>query len=323
MRPTRLNFVVFGLLPLLLGLTGCPGLFPILSVSPTAFHFDADQREGILIVSNAGGGILYWSVESKPDWLAVFPTDKTLASGSEVVTLTASFAGIAPGDYRGTVTFTSNGGTRGVAVSATVIAPPTLEVSPTFIDFGGSATARTFEIRNTGGGLLTWEIFPPLSNWLSVSPSSGDTPAGERDTITITIDRSQLSPGTQAGPVLIQLASNAGSAIITVQAMVQSFFVDPTILDFGAQLNQLPLTIRNTGEEDVHWTIDGANLPAWASLTPDAMDGTLIAGAETTILVNIDRATAGSGTVTGEIRFTSDGGSETIHLTVQGPEPGA
>ena len=303
-------------------LAGCPWFTPILSISPTAQRFDAEKADSTMVISNAGGGTLEWSVSAKPDWLTVTPSSGAVTSDSQVIKLQADFTRIAPGIHVGELALTSNGGDRAVALSITVVAAPQLEVSPDFIDFGGSATMRTFQIRNTGGGTLEWDVLPPLSNWLTVNPSSGETPAGQSDTVTLRIDRSGLAPGTQVGPVLVQLASNAGSAIVTVQAMVQYFFVDPTVLDFGALINELPFTIRNTSaEDDIHWTINAASLPAWATLTPSEFAGTLTPGQEGAILVSIDRALAGTGSVTGEIRFSSDGGQETVLLSVQGPQP--
>ncbi len=322
MRLERIHAVKFGLPCALLLLAGCPVLAPILAISPTAFTFDVQHAERTLVISNVGGGTLTWNVAAKPDWLSVVPSSGETTNDSQVLTLRADFTNVDPGKHVGEVLLASNGGTRAVALSATVVATPKLELHPDFIDFGGSAITRTVEIRNTGGGTLEWSVLPPISDWLSVNPQSGETPAGQSDTIVMTIDRSGLSPGTQVGPVLVELTSNAGSAIVTVQAMVQYFYVDPTVLDFGTQINQLPLTIRNTsGEDDIHWTINGALLPAWVTLEPPEQAGTLVPGQEQTILVNIDRATAGTGNVTGEIRFSSDGGQETVLLNIQGPQP--
>ena len=322
MRLDRSFAARLGSLLVLATFVGCPWITPMLAISPTAFRFDAEQSDSTLIISNVGGGKLVWNVDAKPDWLTVTPIDGEFTTDSQVIRLQADFTQVAPGKHVGELALTSNGGNRTVALSVTVVAAPQLEVSPSFIDFGGSATTRTFQIRNTGGGTLQWELFPPLSTWLSVNPSSGETPAGENDTIVLTVDRNGLAPGTQVGPVLVQLASNAGSAIITVQAMVQYFHVDPTVLDFGTLINQLPMAVRNiSATDDIHWTIDGATLPPWVTLSPDVLAGTLVPGQEDTILVNIDRAIAGAGNVTGEIHFSSDGGAETVALSIQGPEP--
>ena len=130
---------------------------------------------------------------AKPDWLSVVPASGETTNDSQVITLRADFTGVDPGKHVGEVSLASNGGTRAVALSATVVAAPELEIHPDFIDFGGSAATRTVEIRNTGGGTLVWSVLPPISDWLSVNPQAGETPAGQRDTIVMTIDRSGLS----------------------------------------------------------------------------------------------------------------------------------
>ncbi|MCD6468649.1 MAG: hypothetical protein J7L32_05020 [Thermoplasmata archaeon] len=59
--------------------------------------------------------------------------------------------------------------------------PPRLEFSPNDPD----GTSQTFEIWNSGSGVLTYS-FNTLSSWIEVSPTSG-TSRGEKHTITVTI----------------------------------------------------------------------------------------------------------------------------------------
>ncbi len=308
------------LLPALLA--GCPSwVIPVISVSPTAVSFDDSKADATLVVANAGGGVLSWKVQSKPDWISCDPAQGTVVFNSNVITVNATLAGLSAGTHNGQVLITSSGGNRAIAVAATVVAPPAIEVAPASLDFGGSAVTQTFTITNPGGSLLTWTIIPPLSNWLSVNPATGQTAAGESDSITVVVDRSGLAPGTQVGPVLIELNSNAGSRVVTVQATVQAFTVNPTVLDFGSQLDSLPIVLHNTEDDDVHWTINGSALPAWVRLTPDALSGTLVSGVDQTIQVAVDRTGLPPGVNNGEIAFASDGGPETVRLRVEGLEP--
>jgi hypothetical protein len=311
----------WGLLWVIVAAAGCPWWGPLLSVSPAAFTFDAAKTGSELTLANAGGGTLAWQIQSKPDWLAVTPSSGRITSESRIVHLEAGLSGLAPGNHTGTLAIKSNGGTRGIAVTAVVAPAPILEITPATLDFGGSATTRTFTITNAGAGALTWSILPPLSNWLSVSPSSGSTSSGAVATVTVTLDRTGLAPGTQVGPILIHLGSNAGAQVITVQAVVQAFMAIPPTLDFGAQLEQLPVTIRNNGADEVHWTINGAQLPAWLTLAPPDVSGTLAPQSEQTIQVRVNRTGLPSGVTSGPIRFASDGGEETVQVTVQGETP--
>ena len=89
---------------------------------------------------------------------------------------------------------------------------PVLSVSPTTLDFGASNTTMQFQITNTGDGTLTWTVTEnPDKAWITdITPSSGDGDA----TVTVTVDRSQLSGDTDSGTLLV--ASNGGDQNVTV-----------------------------------------------------------------------------------------------------------
>jgi len=304
-----------------LGLVGCPLGAPVLNVSPTALTFDNDVSTAALRVSNAGSGVLEWQVEASPAWLTASPDGGTLTAGSQVITLEADLSALSPGTEQGLVTIGSTGGTRSVAVSTTVVAPPTLEVDPTELDFGGSALSRTFDVVNAGAGTLTWNILTPLPTGFSIDPGSlsGSTPSASSQTITVTVDRSQLNPGPNGGP--ISITSNGGSATVNVSAVVQALSVDPLELDFGPQIDQLSFTITNTGSAALTWAIDGPALPSWVAIAAQDMAGGLEAGANKTIIVSANRDTLGPGALTGQLEIGSDGGSESVALRIEGPDP--
>jgi len=313
---------IWGLLALApLGLVGCPLGAPVLNVSPAALTFDNDVSTAAFTVSNAGPGVLEWQVEASPAWLTPSPQRGTLTADSQVVTLQADLSALAPGTQQGLVTIGSTGGTRSVAVSTTVVAPPTLEVDPTELDFGGSALSRTFDVGNAGAGTLTWNILTPLPTGFSIDPGSlsGSTASGGSQTITVTVDRSQLNPGPNGGP--ISVTSNGGAATVNVSAVVQALSVDPLELDFGPQIDQLSLTITNTGSAALTWAIDGPALPSWVTIAAGDLAGALDVGANETIIVSADRNGLGPGALTGQIEIDSDGGSETVTLRIEGPDP--
>jgi len=89
---------------------------------------------------------------------------------------------------------------------------PQLNVEPTSLDFGTTLTQLTFDITNTGTGTLTWDV-TPQEPWITVDPASGETTT-ETDTITVTVDRSGLSPGHYTGTVSV--TSNGGEQDVSV-----------------------------------------------------------------------------------------------------------
>lgn len=76
----------------------------------------------VFSISNAGGGTLYWSVSDNQPWITLNPTSGT---NSGTVTINVNTAGLSPGSYNGSITITSNGGTKQGSVSLKV-APPTI-----------------------------------------------------------------------------------------------------------------------------------------------------------------------------------------------------
>jgi hypothetical protein len=100
------------------------------------------------------------------------------------------------------------------SASATVIvkAPaPALSVTPPSLSFsaqqGGSDPAwQTVDVRNTGGGTLTFSASTDAA-WLRVSPASGNAPA----TLQVNAAIAGLVPGTYTGHVTVTAPGASGS----------------------------------------------------------------------------------------------------------------
>jgi len=97
---------------------------PSLSVSPDYLDFGSETTALSFDVANAGTGDLSWSVSDNQAWITTNPTAGT---NYGTVNVTVSRDGISPGDYSGTVTVSSNGGTDYVEISMNMPAdePPT------------------------------------------------------------------------------------------------------------------------------------------------------------------------------------------------------
>jgi len=91
---------------------------------------------------------------------------------------------------------------------------PVLSVNPDTLDFDTSSNELRFYIENTGGGTLSWSVSEnPDKSWIiSIDPhsSTGD----DSVSVTVTVDRSQLSSSNDTG--LLKITSNAGDKVITV-----------------------------------------------------------------------------------------------------------
>ena len=105
-------------------------------------------------------------------------------------------------------------------------APPQLSRDPLELDFGETKTSLTFEVWNSGGGTLSFTI-SKLSGHscdaVSVSPQSETSEGGEHKTITVTVDRSGMSPGTYT----CLLECNPGGKPVDMNYIVPDSDPDP------------------------------------------------------------------------------------------------
>ena len=100
---------------------------------------------------------------------------------------------------------------------------PVLNVDPTSLDFGMEEETKTFNIRNTGGGALHWNIgdvdYKEGSGWItSISPLLGTTT--ETDVVTVNVSRTGLSGGTYTAT--IPVTSDGGNQDISVSIRKKS-----------------------------------------------------------------------------------------------------
>ena len=90
---------------------------------------------------------------------------------------------------------------------------PLLGVDPASLDFGTTLSSLSLQITNRGGGTLNWQVAEnPNKPWISsINPASGTN----NGTVTVTVDRSQLSGNSDTGTLLV--TSNGGTQTIPVQ----------------------------------------------------------------------------------------------------------
>ncbi len=153
-----------------------------------------------------------------PSWVTVVPSKGTTPATAMV---TVNPIGIGPGTYSGAISVTALGatGTATVNVNLTVTGTPQLTVTPSQLSFsaavGGAVTApQTLTISSASALGFTAAAG---STWLSVTPTSGTTPA----TLSVTANPSGLAAGTYTGTVNI---TQAGAATVS-QMIIVTFTV--------------------------------------------------------------------------------------------------
>jgi uncharacterized protein (TIGR03437 family) len=134
-------------------------------------------------------------------WLTVTPS-----SGAGNVTLTVSVnpAGLAAGSYSGSISVTPAGGlAQTVPVTLTVAPAATLAAKPNPLAFSFTSgnpnpAAQNVSVTSTGAA-VTFTATATSGGWLSVTPSSGTTPA----TLSVSVNPANLGAGSYNGSIAI------------------------------------------------------------------------------------------------------------------------
>jgi hypothetical protein len=153
-------------------------------------------------------------------WLAVTPESGT---GNVSLSVSVNPAGLAPGNYNGSITVTPAGGVaQTVAVTLTVSAPVSLAATPNPLAFAYTAgnpapAAQTVAITSTGQA-VTFTATASSSGWLSVTQSGASTPA----TLSVAVNPADLGAGSYNGSIALSGDSGALQLNIAVTLTVMA-----------------------------------------------------------------------------------------------------
>jgi N-acetylneuraminic acid mutarotase len=276
---------------------------PVLTVLPTSLDFGTGLDSLAFEVLNGGGGLLQWSVSTEAEWISL---GRESGGGDGSVQVSVSREGRPVGENSGTITVSGHGQEVTVEVKMTVEEQPILGVSEVLLDLGSSTDSASFEVRNDGGGVLDWSISEDLA-WCWVEPTQGENTG----TVTVYVDRSTESSGEKSGDLTVN--SDYGTQTVQVKMTVPVgpvLGVSPTDLDFGTQLATLDLSISNTGDETLTWSITGK--PTWITLSKTS--GTDDAVIQVTVLR--DQLSIGTKTATLTVQGEGNAGTKSVSISV-------
>jgi uncharacterized protein (TIGR03437 family) len=200
-----------------------------LTVSSTSLSFaqainGSAPASQTLTVSSTGAPVTFFAnvtLFQGLNWLTVSPTSATASpSSAATLTVTANGSGLSPGSYNGQIALSSPGASNAVVVNVTLTVSniPTITISPAslvpvFFQIGGANPAtQTIAVSLAGGGAVAFNASATVSsgtNWLSVSPTAGTTPAN----VTVSINPAGLPAGSYQGTVTITVAGATNSPI--------------------------------------------------------------------------------------------------------------
>jgi hypothetical protein len=151
---------------------------------------------------------------------------------------------------------------------------------------------QTLTITNIGFGTLNWSVSEGCS-WLSVSPASGSS-TGEGDDVTLSVNTTGMTGGQYSCVVTVTDPAAANDPqTVTVDLDITGPILDVSSTAFsftaeqgGADPNDQSLTVSNTGDETVNWSIDTAGKPAWLTIMPTS--GSLTEGTSEPVTLSVD-----------------------------------
>ncbi len=294
-----------------------------LAFAPTSFSFSGQEGGDppppqVLRVWNNGSHSLEWSAVSDVGWLVLYPPAGVTSEEEDAIEVSADTTGLSAGTYSATITLAAPGATGSPATVPVTLdlspPPPSLSVSQSLLSFvaeedGTNPAPQFVEVRNAGGGDMSWQA-EPSQQWITLSPDSGSS-AGETDAIEVQIDIGQLSPGSHFATLTISAAAANSPQVVAIsldiRAATRVLEVSPGELDFvtrrgGPDPPSQELRLTISGNSTVEW--EAHKQAEWLSLSPSS--GTN-AGEETTITVSIAKTGLDLGTYSEEVTFETVG----------------
>lgn len=309
-----------------------------------------------LILQNSGGGSISWAASSNRPWLLISP-QQGVFSKSQTIAVAVERANLKPGDYTGTITFSSNvGSIQTVSVRMTVRPLPTnpgpvLEVIPpllsfTALDGGSNPSSQTLMVNNPGSQQLNWSItgnnqglssqnfllfaIDPQTNWLTTDQTAGGVDPHATSTIRVMVNSQNLLPGIYTA----SLVFTASQGINSPQSVSISLTVQPRCgltlsagtgnLSFTAVSGQtnpsnqsLNIGATSSCAGTINWKAAAAS--NWLAITPAS--GQLKGSTSTVTSIGVNASILKPGTYVSNIAFTAAQSTQTVmvQLTVQAP----
>ena len=333
-----------------------------LVIGANSLNFGADV-EGAntiqsLVLHNSGGGDISWAASSNQPWLLLAPA-QGIFSSSQTIAVAVPRANLKPGDYSGTITFSSNVGENewvqvhmsvrplpANAGSVLVVTPAVL--SFTALDGGASPAAQALTISNPGSQPLAWTLasnnpvllnsqnvllhsFNIGNNWLTTDQTSGTIAPHSSGTVQVMVNSADLLAGVYSAMLVFNGGQNTFD---TPQNVGVSLTVQPHC---GLQLNtgsmsftavsgqgnpanqSLTLNATESCSGTLAWK--AASTASWLSVAPTS--GQIRGAQKTMTAVSINASILKPGTYSSTITFIEAGNTQTVmvQLVVQAAPP--
>ena len=278
-----------------------------LSVTPLLLDFGSQFNQLPFTLTNLGTDPINWTINvaGLPAWATLVANQPsgTLAIGANLaLSIAVDRTGLNAGESLGNFTIMSDSGNATVRLRLEEL-PPILSVLPLSLDFGNATTTNTLSIANKGSGILSWSIqegqvvqgvwTPQDVPWLAVGNASGQVAANQTMPVTVTVDRSQVTPNANTpfvGALLISSPDGQQQVVSVSQMSIPpTLRVLPRTLNYGTTYTNKQLAIWNGGLGTVNWTINTAGMPAWMSIPSGIVTGAVTGDETDSVKIMVDR----------------------------------
>ena len=252
--------------------TGMPAGESTIYISP---EWDAADYEFML--PNMGSAS--FKIETIPSWLTMSSTTGTLVDGVATIrcsaTTNSEFDRI--GIYLDKIKVTAGSRTFFVPVAYINEGTPQIRVEKTLsIDYSSYDNSLYLEIRNTGDGILLWDVVS-MPSWLSVDwgyfyPSETILLQNSSSRLLFVFNlEAALTKGLEGNIVL--KTNDKNNPLVTISVKVdlgtpelRLWEIENNQIDFGAAQNSKTLRISNWGDGMLVWSLK--ELPEWLTASP-------------------------------------------------------
>jgi hypothetical protein len=189
---------------------------PKIWMETQAFIFNAqeggtDPSAQSLKIKNEGTGTLNYQLSTDSSWLSIEPASGSITKDLKTHQILVRVAGLAAGTYKGKISVKDNNAANSpqtieVTLNINKTAPPRIGLSTSILAFaaiqgGADPPAKTFSVRNSGGGVLKYTVDWD-ADWFMVSPDSGESGGADRNH-TVTVNTGGLNSGSYQGTIVV------------------------------------------------------------------------------------------------------------------------
>lgn len=262
-----------------------------IKIEPSTLNFGTTQTELSVTVTNQGNAATEWSLNLGDNaWLTASPLSGNIAAGkTQSIVFTVNRDQLSA-TQNVKVTLSAFGNSYTISVScAPKSAKSEMTVTPTSLDFGETEEEKDLTIKNTGNAVLTWNISGITDECISVSDTEGTVEPEGSKIVKVTLDRTKqtkdlntsfiISDGIKEQTIAVKAAKTEAKAEMKIE---------PTLLDFGYESTELPLTVSNTGTAELKYTVSGISADY---ITVSPMEGSVAAEGNQILQVKLNRET--------------------------------